>query len=75
VLLRECQHLAHVIDGVTVIGSLTTPLSKRLTLATSAACFAGDMFLWTMPIPPSCAIAIASRASVTVSMAADTTGC
>ena len=32
------------------------------------------MFLWMMPMPPSCAMAIARRASVTVSMAADTSG-
>ena len=57
-----------------MIGSLTTPLSKRLTFATSAACLAGDMFLWTMPSPPSCAMAIARRASVTVSIAADSSG-
>ena len=62
------------IVGGTVIGSLTTPLSKRLTLATSAACLAGDMFLWRMPRPPSCAIAMARRASVTVSIAAETSG-
>ncbi len=59
---------------VIVIGSLTTPLSKRLTLATSAACARAVMFLCIMPMPPSCAIAIASRDSVTVSIAADTRG-
>ena len=32
------------------------------------------MFLWMMPMPPSCAMVIASRASVTVSIAADTNG-
>ena len=32
------------------------------------------MFLWTMPMPPSCAMVMARRASVTVSMAADTSG-
>ena len=32
------------------------------------------MFLWMMPIPPACAMPIASRASVTVSMAEDTKG-
>ena len=35
-----------IVGGI-VIGSLTTPLSKRLTFATSAACLAGGMFLWT----------------------------
>src|SRR3954465_14989529 len=57
-----------------VMGSLTTPLSKRFTLATSAACAFGSMFLCTMPMPPSCAMAMARRASVTVSMAADISG-
>ena len=33
-----------------------------------------DMFLWMMPMPPSWAMVIARRASVTVSMAAETTG-
>ncbi len=32
------------------------------------------MFLWIMPIPPSWAKAMASRDSVTVSIAADTNG-
>ena len=62
-----------IVGGI-VSGSLTTPLSKRLTLATSAACFAGVMFLWMIPSPPSCAMAIARRASVTVSIAAETSG-
>ena len=60
VLARERDHFAHRHLGVTVIGSVTTPDSKRLTLATSAACSAGVRFLWMMPMPPSCAIAIAS---------------
>jgi hypothetical protein len=63
-----------VICGATVIGSLTTPDSKRLTAATWAACISAFMFLWMMPMPPSCARAIARRASVTVSMAADRRG-
>ncbi len=63
-----------VMVGVTVMGSFTTPLSKRLTFATSAACSAGAMFLCTMPMPPSCASAIARRDSVTVSMAAESSG-
>src|SRR5256886_8872160 len=62
-----------IVGGI-VIGSLTTPLSKRLTFATSAACVLGDMFLCTIPRPPSCAIAIASRPSVTVSIAAESRG-
>jgi len=57
-----------------VIGSFTTPDSKRLTRATCAACFMAVMFLWIKPRPPSCANAIASGASVTVSIAADNSG-
>src|SRR5258706_7558842 len=60
--------------GEIVIGSLTTPLSKRFTLATSAPCCLGVMFLCTMPMPPSWASAMARRDSVTVSMAADSSG-
>jgi hypothetical protein len=40
-----------VISGEMVIGSFTTPLSKRLAFETSAACSCGDMFLWMMPMP------------------------
>ena len=61
-------------SGETVIGSFTTPLSKRLTFATSSAWASGVMFLWTMPMPPSWASAMASRDSVTVSMAAESSG-
>src|SRR5437867_11109175 len=60
--------------GGIVIGSLTTPLSKRFTLATSAACLAGGIFLCTKPKPPSWAMAMAKRLSVTVSIAADSSG-
>src|SRR5437867_1047198 len=63
-----------VISGEMVIGSRSTPDSKRLTLATSTACAWGVRFLWMMPMPPSWAMAMARRASVTVSMAADTRG-
>src|SRR6267154_1129041 len=63
-----------VMSGDTVTGSRSTPDSKRLTLATSAACFLAVRFLWTMPMPPSCAMAIARRDSVTVSIAAETSG-
>ena len=60
--------------GPTVIGSTIMPLSERLTLSTSAACASIDRFLWTIPRPPSCAMAIARRDSVTVSIAAETSG-
>ena len=57
-----------------VIGSFTTPDSKRLTRATCAACFIAVIFLWIKPKPPSCAKAIANGASVTVSIAAERRG-
>ena len=50
------------------------PFSVRLTFCTSSAWRSGDMFLWTMPIPPSCASAMASVASVTVSIGAEMSG-
>ena len=46
------------------------PLSDRLTRSTSDACSSIDRFLWMTPMPPCCAIAIARRDSVTVSIAA-----
>jgi len=61
-------------SGDTVIGSLITPLSNFLTRPTSSACASIDRLLCTMPMPPSCAIVIARRASVTVSMAAESSG-
>ena len=63
-----------VVSGVTVMGSTTTPLSYFLTRLTSRTCASMGMLLWTMPMPPSWAMAMASRASVTVSMAADMIG-
>ena len=63
-----------VMSGATVIGSRITPLSNFLTRATSAAWPAMVMLLWMMPMPPSCAMVMARRASVTVSMAAETSG-
>src|SRR5436190_6204925 len=50
------------------------PLSDRFTRSTSDACSSIDRFLWMMPMPPCCAIAIARRDSVTVSIAALTSG-
>src|SRR5438105_733221 len=57
-----------------VTGFRIMPLSDFLTLSTSAAWSAGESTRWMIPIPPSRAIAMASRASVTVSMAALTMG-
>src|SRR3954452_1242872 len=50
------------------------PLSDRLTRSTSEACSSIDRFLWMTPMPPCCAIAIARRDSVTVSIAALASG-
>ena len=55
-------------------GSSIMPLSDRFTRRTSAACSAIDWFLWITPMPPCCAMAMASSAPVTVSMAALTMG-
>ena len=46
------------------------PLSERFTLSTSLACCSIDRLRWMMPRPPCCAMAMAMRDSVTVSMAA-----
>ena len=55
--------------GLTII-----PLSDRFTRSTSEACSSIDRFLWITPRPPCCAIAMARRDSVTVSIAALTIG-
>ena len=61
-------------SGESVIGLRIIPLSERFTRSTSAACRSIDMFLWITPIPPARAIAIAISDSVTVSIAAETSG-
>ena len=60
--------------GRSVIGLRIMPLSDRFTRSTSAACRSIDMFLWSTPMPPARAIAIAISDSVTVSIAAETSG-
>src|SRR5207247_3844935 len=60
--------------GETVTGSTIIPDSERLTLSTSLAWASIVMFLWMNPRPPSWAMAMARGASVTVSIAAETTG-
>ncbi len=60
--------------GRQVTGSTIIPLSERFTLSTSAACESIVRFLWMTPRPPFCAIAIARRDSVTVSIAAERIG-
>ena len=63
-----------VASGVVVIGSVIMPDSLRLTWSTIAAWSAMERFRCRMPRPPSRAIAIAMRASLTVSIAADSSG-
>src|SRR5438876_2878764 len=60
--------------GGSVTGSTIIPLSERLTRSTCAHWSRIERFLWITPIPPSRASAMASSASVTVSIAALTTG-
>ena len=60
--------------GPSVMGLRIIPLSERFTRSTSRACRSMGMFLWMTPTPPSRATAIAMRASVTVSIAAETSG-
>ena len=57
-------------SGDSVIGLTIMPLSDRFTRSTSDACSSIERFLWMTPMPPCCAIAIASPDSVTVSIAA-----
>ena len=61
-------------SGRTVNGFSITVFSDRFTRATCSACFAIDRFRCTTPSPPSRASAIASSASVTVSIADEITG-
>ena len=63
-----------VASGPIVTGLTTMPLSNFLTCRTSSACSLGVRLRWMTPMPPACAMAIASRDSVTVSIAADRIG-
>jgi hypothetical protein len=47
---------------------------ELLDLATCSACSSGSRLRWMTPMPPACAMAMASRASVTVSMAEEMIG-
>ena len=74
-----CSRMALLASATTAVngnvtGSIIIPLSARFTLRTLAACCSIVMFLCSTPIPPSLAMAIAILLSVTVSIAADTTG-
>ena len=63
-----------VVFGLIITGSRTNPDSNRFTELTFAACSSIVIFRWITPIPPACAIAIAMRDSVTVSIAAEIIG-
>ena len=62
------------VSAVQVTGWVTMPASDRLTMSTCSAWSSADMLRCSTPTPPWRAIAIAMRASVTVSMAEDTSG-
>ena len=68
---RNCWRVA---EELMVKGSLTTPLSYFLTAQTCLACCSILILLWIIPTPPSAAMAMARRDSVTVSIAAETSG-
>src|SRR6266545_869048 len=77
----EIRYRAHsastsrsVSSGEQVIGLVTIPASERLTRSTWAACSSIGRLRCSTPMPPWRAMAIAIRASVTVSMALDTSG-
>ncbi len=57
-----------------VTGSTIMPLSERFTLSISPAWSAIVRLRCTMPMPPICAMAMAMRDSVTVSMAEESSG-
>ena len=61
-------------SGCTVTGSAIIPLSYFFTAATSAAWRSIVRLRWMNPRPPICAIAIAERDSVTVSIGLETSG-
>ncbi len=50
------------------------PLSDRFTRSTSDAWSSIERFLWITPMAPCCAMAMAISLSVTVSMAAESSG-
>ncbi len=76
--MRNRAHMAstsaRVLSGEQVTGSVTIPASERLTISTWPACSAIDRLRCSTPMPPWRAIAIAIRASVTVSIAELTSG-
>ena len=66
--------LAMEVVGETVMGFVIMPASDRFTRSTSAAWSAIERLRCMTPMPPSRAMAIARRDSVTVSIAAETRG-
>ncbi len=76
--MRYCAHIAStsatVASGFVVMGFETMPDSLRLTWSTMPAWSSIERLRCTMPIPPWRAIAIAMRASVTVSIALESRG-
>ena len=75
---RYCAHSpsssARVALGPMVTGSEIMPDSERFTVSTWRAWSSTERLRWMIPMPPWRAMAIASGASVTVSMAAETMG-
>ncbi len=65
---------ANVSSGLQVTGFVTMPDSERLTRSTWLACSSSDRLRCSTPMPPWRAMAIAIRASVTVSIALETSG-
>jgi hypothetical protein len=63
-----------VSSGLQVTGLVIMPDSERFTRSTWAAWSSAERLRCSTPMPPSRAIAIAIRASVTVSIAAESTG-
>ena len=61
---------SRVLSGPREKGFVMTPFSERFTISTCSACASIGMLLWMTPMPPSRAIAMAMRYSVTVSIAA-----
>lgn len=77
-LMRNLAHSSsasrRVASGCTVIGSVTMPDSERFTRSTWLAWSAMERLRCSTPAPPWRAMAIAMRASVTLSIAADSSG-
>lgn len=77
-LMRNLAHSASaspsVASGCTVIGSVTMPDSERFTRSTWLTWSSMDRLRCSTPTPPCRAMAIAMRDSVTLSIAAESSG-